>query len=144
MYLKPMNNLSSGWNKETNQKLEVPSAESIVDAAEVPVIDAAEVPVIDAAEVPVIDAAEVPVIDAVCINCNKRFKSMRAVSMHLRMTAARHAVNFISHGKYDRKTGLKGPELNFIHFRNADSGLHTKTLGPGLLHTKPEDQVTKV
>ncbi len=28
-------------------------------------------------------------IDAVCINCNKRFTSIRAISMHLRMTAAR-------------------------------------------------------
>jgi hypothetical protein len=47
------------------------------------------------------------VIDALCINCNKRFKSMRAVSMHLRMTATRHAVNFINYGNYDKKTGLK-------------------------------------
>jgi hypothetical protein len=41
---------------------------------------------------------------------------MRAVSMHLRMTAARHAVNFISYGKYDKKTGIKEinrPEFNF-------------------------------
>jgi hypothetical protein len=37
--------------------------------------------------------SEVSIIDANCINCNKRFKSMRAVSMHLRMTAKRHAVN---------------------------------------------------
>jgi hypothetical protein len=53
------------------------------------------------------------IIDAVCINCNKRFKSMRAVSMHLRITATRHAVNFISYGNYDMKTGLRemnGPE----------------------------------
>jgi hypothetical protein len=41
-------------------------------------------------------------IDAVCINCNKRLGSMRAVSMHLRMTATRHAVNFINHGNYDK------------------------------------------
>jgi hypothetical protein len=46
-------------------------------------------------------------IDAVCINCNKRFTSMRAISMHLRMTAARHIVNFINYGNYNRKTGLK-------------------------------------
>ncbi len=45
-------------------------------------------------------------IDAVCINCNKRFTSMRAISMHLRMTAARHIVNFINYGNYNRKTGL--------------------------------------
>jgi hypothetical protein len=45
-------------------------------------------------------------IDAVCINCNKRFTSIRAISMHLRMTAARHIVNFINYGNYNRKTGL--------------------------------------
>jgi hypothetical protein len=45
-------------------------------------------------------------IDAVCINCNKRFTSMRAISMHLRMTAVRHIVNFINYGNYNRKTGL--------------------------------------
>jgi ribosomal silencing factor RsfS len=28
-------------------------------------------------------------IDAVCINCNKRFTSMGAISHHLKMTAAR-------------------------------------------------------
>ena len=53
---------------------------------------------------------KVLIIDAVCINCNKRFKSMRAVSMHLRMTATRHSVNFIKYGNYDKKTGLR--ELN--------------------------------
>ena len=47
-------------------------------------------------------------IDAVCIHCNKRFTSMRSVSMHLKGTANRHAVNFINRGKYDKKTGLKG------------------------------------
>ena len=45
-------------------------------------------------------------IDAVCINCNKRFTSMRAISMHLRMTTARHIVNFINYENYNRKTGL--------------------------------------
>ena len=45
-------------------------------------------------------------INAVCINCNKRFTSMRAISMHLRMTAARHIVNFKNYGNYNRKTGL--------------------------------------
>jgi hypothetical protein len=45
--------------------------------------------------------------DAMCTNCNKRFKSMRAVSMHLRVTGARHKVNVINHGYYDKKTGLK-------------------------------------
>ena len=46
-------------------------------------------------------------IYAVCINCNKRFTSMRAVSMHLKVTAARHAVIFSNHGNYDKKTGLR-------------------------------------
>ena len=47
------------------------------------------------------------VIDAICINCNKRFRSMRAVTMHLKMTAARHVVNIINFGKYDKNTGLR-------------------------------------
>jgi hypothetical protein len=55
---------------------------------------------------------KVRTIDAVCINCNKRFKSMCAVSMHLKMTATRHAVNIINYGIYDKKTGLR--ELNRI------------------------------
>jgi hypothetical protein len=46
-------------------------------------------------------------IDAVCLNCNKRLKSMRSVSMHLRMTGTHHTVNFISYGNYDKKTGLR-------------------------------------
>jgi S-methylmethionine-dependent homocysteine/selenocysteine methylase len=46
-------------------------------------------------------------IYAVCINCNKRFTSMRAVSMHLKGTANRHAVIFSNHGNYDKKTGLR-------------------------------------
>ena len=49
-------------------------------------------------------------LDALCINCNKRFISIRAVSMHLRITGARHVVNFINHGNYDKKTGLR--EIN--------------------------------
>jgi len=54
-------------------------------------------------------------VDAECINCNKRFSSMRGVSMHLKVTANRHAVNFVNRGKYDKKTGLRErsrPELN--------------------------------
>jgi hypothetical protein len=34
--------------------------------------------------------------------------------MHLKVTAARHVVNFINYGNYDKKTGLKKmnrPEL---------------------------------
>ena len=51
-------------------------------------------------------SSKVGIIDAVCINCNKRFESIRAVSMHLRITGARHTVNIINHGYYDKKTGL--------------------------------------
>ncbi|MGC2570635.1 MAG: hypothetical protein WA364_03915 [Candidatus Nitrosopolaris sp.] len=46
-------------------------------------------------------------IYAVCIKCNKRFTSMRSVSMHLKGTANRHAVIFSKHGNYDKKTGLR-------------------------------------
>jgi hypothetical protein len=55
-------------------------------------------------------SGKVGVIDATCINCNKRFKSIRAVSMHLRITGALHAVNIINHGYYDKKTGLRAQE----------------------------------
>jgi thymidine kinase len=55
----------------------------------------------------VVQSDKVWIIDAICINCNKRFKSVRAVTMHLKMTAARHAVNFIDHGNYNKKTGLR-------------------------------------
>jgi len=60
-------------------------------------------------------------IYAACINCSKRFTSMHAVSMHLRITARRHSVNFINYGIYDKRTGLKemnGPKLNFRDFRD--------------------------
>ncbi len=50
------------------------------------------------------------IIEAVCSNCNKRFTSIRAVSMHLKMTGARHIVIFINHGNYNKKTGLR--EMN--------------------------------
>ena len=50
---------------------------------------------------------KVLIIDAECINCNKRFKSMHAVSMHLKVTAARHSVIFTNYGNYDKKTGLR-------------------------------------
>ncbi len=46
-------------------------------------------------------------IKAICNNCNKQFRSMRAVTMHLKMTASRHIVNFIEHGNYNRNTGIK-------------------------------------
>ena len=41
---------------------------------------------------------------------------MRAVSMHLKMTATGHVVNFINYGNYDKNTGLRevdGPKFNF-------------------------------
>jgi hypothetical protein len=53
---------------------------------------------------------KVRIIDAIWINCNTRFTSMRVVSMHLKMTGRRHVVNFINHGNYDKKTGLR--EMN--------------------------------
>jgi hypothetical protein len=46
-------------------------------------------------------------INAICNNCGKRFKSMRAITMHLKMTAARHTVNFLDHGNYDSSTGIR-------------------------------------
>jgi hypothetical protein len=47
---------------------------------------------------------------AICIYCNKRFTSMRSISMHLKGTANRHAVNFVN-----RKQDLgKGAVLNRI------------------------------
>jgi hypothetical protein len=46
-------------------------------------------------------------VDAICVNCNKRFTSMRAISMHLKMTGTGHVVNFINYGAYDKKTGLR-------------------------------------
>ncbi|MGC2572580.1 MAG: hypothetical protein WA364_13795 [Candidatus Nitrosopolaris sp.] len=54
-----------------------------------------------------VQSGKVAGIYAVCINCNKRFTSMRAVSMHLKGTANRHAVVFSNHGNYDKKTGIR-------------------------------------
>ena len=53
-------------------------------------------------------------IYAVCVNCNKRFTSIRAISMHIKVTAARHVVNFSNHGVYDKKTGLKANYYNSL------------------------------
>ena len=64
------------------------------------------------------------IIDAVCINCNKRFTSMRAISMHLKMTAARHAVIFINYGNYDKKTGLR--EMNRARVLNSSQPLNAQ------------------
>jgi len=46
-------------------------------------------------------------IQAVCNSCNKRFKSMHSVAMHLKNTTTSHDVIFINRGNYDKKTGLK-------------------------------------
>jgi hypothetical protein len=54
------------------------------------------------------------VVDAVCVNCNKRFTSIRAISMHIKVTAARHAVTFSNHGVYDKKTGLRTNYYNTL------------------------------
>jgi hypothetical protein len=62
-----------------------------------------------------VPSTEVSIIDAICVNCNKRFKSLNAVSMHLRVTGRRHSVNFINFGIYNKRTGLKEmnrPRLN--------------------------------
>jgi hypothetical protein len=32
---------------------------------------------------------------------------MRAIAMHLKMTAARHTVNFIEYGNYNKNTGVR-------------------------------------
>ena len=69
-----MNKFSSGSNKGTNQRLEIPST-------------------------------EVSIIDAICINCNKRFKLIRAISMHLKITATRHT--------YYRGLSLNHNEIKF-------------------------------
>jgi hypothetical protein len=46
-------------------------------------------------------------IKAICNNCSKRFKSMRAITMHLKITGARHTVNFLDHGNYNSNTGMR-------------------------------------
>jgi hypothetical protein len=58
------------------------------------------------------DKLDLGIIDAICINCNKRFRSVRAVSMHLKITGARHSVNITNHGNYDKRTGLRQMHVN--------------------------------
>jgi hypothetical protein len=60
------------------------------------------------------------IIDAICVNCNKRFTSMRGVSMHLKKTSARHVVNFINYGNYDKRTGLKETNRHESNFNLSD------------------------
>jgi hypothetical protein len=57
-----------------------------------------------------LDSDKVLIFDARCIICNKQFNSMRGISMHLKMTGARHSVIFNSYGNYDKRTGFK--EMN--------------------------------
>jgi|SRR5215813_7057325 len=61
------------------------------------------------------------IIYAVCINCNKRFTSMRAISMHLKMTATRHVVNFINYGGYNKKTGSPRKIVLCVQYRTQRS-----------------------
>ena len=67
-------------------------------------------------------------IEALCVNCNKRFKSIRAVSMHLRITGARHVVNIVNHGYYDKRTGLREVNrgvLNQSSHATSDAAIET-------------------
>ena len=75
------------------------------------------------------------IIDAICINCNKRFKSMRAVSMHLRITGTRHAVNITNNGHYDKKTGLREIIRSELNFNLSESSER-------LITTKPKVELT--
>jgi hypothetical protein len=43
------------------------------------------------------------------------------VSMHLRVTARRHFVNFINYGIYDKRTEMNCLKLNFRDFRHKES-----------------------
>ena len=53
------------------------------------------------------------IIDAACINCNRRFKSMRGVNMHSKTTATHDVVNFIHYENYDKGLEMNCFELNF-------------------------------
>ena len=53
------------------------------------------------------------IIDAVCINCNRRFKSMRDRNLHSKMTATRHVVNFVDYGNYGKKGFRNESSRNF-------------------------------
>jgi len=45
-------------------------------------------------------------IRAICNNCKKRFGSLCAITLHLKIKA-RHTVKIIEHGKYNKNTGVK-------------------------------------
>lgn len=53
-------------------------------------------------------SAKTWIIDAICNNCNKQFNSMRAITIHLKMTGASHTVTFVNHGNYNKNTGFLG------------------------------------
>ena len=48
-------------------------------------------------------------------DCNKRLTSMRAISMHLKVTASRHTMNFIHYGNYDKKTVLRNDSSRIMN-----------------------------
>lgn len=52
-------------------------------------------------------ADRLSMIDARCNKCNKQFKSVRAITMQLKVKGANHAVTFVDHGNYDKNTGLR-------------------------------------
>jgi len=45
-------------------------------------------------------------IKAICNNCKKRFGSLSAITLHLKIRA-HHTVKIIEHGKYNKNTGVK-------------------------------------
>jgi hypothetical protein len=57
------------------------------------------------------DSDKVWFIDAARFNRNKRFKSLWAVSIQLKMTPARKLCIFINYGNHDKKTGLRERNL---------------------------------
>jgi len=67
---------------------------------------------------------------------------MRAVSMHIRITSARHIVNFISYGNYDKKTGLN--EINFNLQDNPSSLLEYRRNIPNIDYTVKHTFVKKL
>lgn len=67
------------------------------------------------------------IIEAECINCNKRLNSMHSVSMHLKGTAGRHSVIFINYGDYDKKTGLRCPNMQYTSSAKQPSAMRKTT-----------------
>ncbi|MGC2570671.1 MAG: hypothetical protein WA364_04095 [Candidatus Nitrosopolaris sp.] len=72
-------------------------------------------------------------VDAICVYCNKRFTSMHSISMHLKETANRHAVNFVNRGKYDKKTGTIRKNSDYFNFvAKIGMPLFTSILSPDI------------